>query len=215
MKAEDVENELKRLKLIHLTESELAAYCRQQLDPLLRARAEAHLDQCFICERQLHLLREENQLLDNREITSEEAAFVDDLMERIGVSRAARRAEIQERSSLQERLAECLRQMVASWQTRFAVALRADSGQEVWRWQSEDDLLRARATIEKKGDLIICVSSNDMRLEGAHINIRLGQFSQKIALHRTSASEVEAKVSVAWRRRPRRMADMSIEIIWE
>src|ERR1044072_9763372 len=87
MKTEDLENELRNIKLTHLTESELAAYCDQELDPIRRARAEAHLKQCFICERQLALLREESATLSNQQITADDVALVERLMQQIGGGR--------------------------------------------------------------------------------------------------------------------------------
>src|SRR5205085_402441 len=81
-----LENELRNLKYLHLTESELAAYCDQELDQMRRARFEAHLKQCFICERQLRLLREENAALSNRQISAADVAFVERLMEQMGMA---------------------------------------------------------------------------------------------------------------------------------
>lgn len=220
MAKKNLENELRNLKNIHLTESELAAYSDQELDQTRRALADAHLKQCFICESQLVLLREESEALDNRAATAEDVALVERLMEQMGSApkpSAADPAEIAKEIPLQERLAEYLRQMVASWQIDFGRgALRGEAvqGEEVWRWQSEDGKLQARATIEKNADLTIHFSSNRMELEGARLNIRLGNLSQEITLRRVSESEVDAKVAVPWpERTPKNMADISIESV--
>lgn len=221
MKTDDLENELRNLKLLHLTESELAAYCDQELGQIRRARMEAHLKQCFICERQLALLREESAALSNREITVEDVALVERLMEQMGLTAkasaaAARVTEIADRVPMQERLAEYLQQMVENWRIFFRQGARrggTDQGEEVWRWQSEDGRLQARAIMEKNADLTIHFSSIEIDLEGARLNIRLGQLSQEITLQRVSESEVHAKVAVPWRQRPRNMADISIESI--
>jgi len=216
----NLENELRNLKNIHLTESELAAYSDQELDQTRRALADAHLKHCFICESQLVLLREESEALDNRATTAEDVVLVERLMEQMGSApkpSAADPAEIAKEIPLQERLAEYLRQMVASWQIDFGRgALRGEAvqGEEVWRWQSEDGKLQARATIEKNADLTIHFSSNRMELEGARLNIRLGNLSQEITLRRVSESEVDAKVAVPWpERTPKTMADISIESV--
>lgn len=220
MAKNNLENELRNLKNIHLTESELAAYSDQELDQTRRALADAHLKQCFICERQLVLLREENEALDNRATTTEDVALVERLMEQMGSApkpSAARPAEITKAIPVEERLAEYLRQMVASWRICFgqgAIRGEADQGEEVWRWQSEDGKLQARATIEKNADLTIHLCSNEMDLEGARLNFRLGNLSQEITLRRVSESEVAAQVAVPWPyRQGNVMADISIESV--
>jgi hypothetical protein len=213
--ADDLENELRNLKLGHLSESELTAYCDQELAPMRRARVEAHLKQCFICERELALLREESAALSNPQITAEDVGLVERLMEQMGVGQPPR-AETAKGSSLRERLAEYLRQMVASWQIQFAeeaTRSAADQGEEVWHWQSADGKLRARAILEKNADLTIHFTSNESETEGMRLNVRLGPFSQEITLQRISESEVYAKVVVARRQRPRKLEDIAIEIV--
>jgi hypothetical protein len=117
---------------------------------------------------------------------------------------------------MQERLADYLQQMVESWRIFFRQPARrggTDQGEEVWRWQSEDGKLQAQAVMEKNADLTIHLSSNEIGLEGARLNIRLGQLSQEMTLQRVSESQVHAKVAVPWRQRPRNMADISIESV--
>lgn len=219
MKTDDLENELRNLKLTHLTGSELASYCDQELDQIGRARAEAHLKQCFICERQLALLLEESAALSHRQVTAEDVALVERLMEQMGSApkpSAAGPAGIAKGIPLQERLAEYLRQMVASWRIYFGQgALRgeADQGEEVWRWQSEDGRLHARAMMEKNADMTIRFSSKEMDLEGASLHFRLGSLNQETTLRRISESEVAAQVAVPWPYRQGNMADISIESV--
>jgi hypothetical protein len=207
---DDLENELRNLKFRHLSESELTAYCGQELAPMRRVIVEAHLKQCFICERQLALLREEIAALSNPQITAEDVALVERLMEQMGVGQPTAKG-----ISLRERLAGYLRQMVASWQIQFAqAAMRGgNEGEEVWRWQSEDGKLQARAVLEKNADLIIHFSSSEGELEGVRLNVRLGPISNKITLRRISESEVYAKVEVPRRQRPRELEDIAIEIV--
>ncbi|HEX8088277.1 MAG TPA: hypothetical protein VF762_05460 [Blastocatellia bacterium] len=217
MKTDDLENELRNLKLIHLTESDLVAYCDQQLNRIRLARAEAHLKQCFICERRLALLREENAALNNQEFTANDVALVDRLIERTGLAQepaAAKPLETVIPGPMQERLAECLREIVTGLRIFFMrepVPRAAGQGEEVWRWESEDGRLQSRAIMEKNSDLTIHFSSSEIDLEGARLNVRLGQMSQEITLRRISESEVHAKVAVPWQYRKRNMADISIE----
>ena len=216
MKADDLENELRNLKFTHLTESEMAAYCDQELDQIGLGRAEAHLKQCFICERQLELLREESAALRNRVITSEDEALVERLMQQTGLAQkpsAARPAGIHLETPLRERLTEYLQQMVADWQIQFKPVRRSDQGEEVWRWRSEDGHVRARAKMEKNADLTLHFSSNEMELEGASLHFRLGSLNQETTLRRISETEVAAQVAVPWPYRQGNMADISIEVV--
>lgn len=217
MKTDDLENELRNLKFTHLTEAELAAYCDRELGQIGLARAEAHVKQCFICERQLELLREENAVLSQRVIAPEDVAFVERLMKQQGglaeEPSIEMSAETARELPLRDRLAEYLRRMVLNWQAEFAQVRRVDRGERVWSWQSEDGKLQARATIETNADLTIRFSSNEMELDGARVNIRLDKLSQQLTLQRVSESEVAAQVAVPWEYRQGNMADISIEIV--
>jgi len=211
MKADNLENELQNLRFMHLTEAELAAYCDQESDAFTSARVEAHLKQCFVCERQLELLQEESAALDNPKLTAEDIAFVERLMEQVPDERFRERGgEI----PVREKLADYLRQMVASWQVTFEPVRRDFNVQrDLWQWQSQDGKLQARATMEENGDLTIHIYSNAMELEGTRFKVRLGLLSQEITLQQISDSEVAAKVAVPWQQRQGDMADLSIESI--
>lgn len=213
MKPDDLENELRDLKLTHLTASELAAYCYQQPDQIGRARMEAHIKHCFICERRLALLQEDRAALGNREITTDEVAFVERLMKQMGLAQKPSNDK-PDAVLLQERLADYLRQMMESWRISFmreAVRDKIDPGEELWRWQSEDGKLQARAFMETNADLIIHFSSNEMDMEGTRLHVHLGLFNQEITLRRVSESEVTAKIGVPWQYRPGNLAELSIE----
>jgi hypothetical protein len=220
MKRKDLENELRNLKFIHLTESELVAYCDEERNQIRRARMEAHLKQCFICERQLELLRKESEALRNRQITDEDIALVDQMIQLAQKSVVAETKE----ASLQERLTEYLRQVVESWRASFmkeavrgsqrkTVQREAVQREEVWQWQSKDGCLQVRATMEKNADLTIHFSSNEIDLDGARLNVHLGKLSREITLERVSESEVYAKVAVPRQYRRGGIADIFIESI--
>lgn len=223
MRTHNLEDDLRNLKFTHPTDVELTAYCDQELDPMRRARVELHVKECFRCEKELALLLEESAALSHGHISAEDVALVERLVERLMEQTeltpkpsSAGLAETAKEIPLRERMEEYLRQMLASWQICFGQgALRGgpDEGEEVWRWQSEDGNVQARATIEKNADLTIHFSTNQMALEGARLNIRLGALSQEIILRQVSESEVEATVVVPWRQRPRDMADISIESV--
>lgn len=204
MKTDDLENELRNLKFTHLTEGELVAYCDQELDRIGLARAEAHVKQCFICERQLVLLREENAALARRVISDDDVAFVDRLLEQ---TRPAPSGRLTRDVPIRELLKEYLQQLTASLQ----VAFKPVRGEVVWQWQSPDHRLQAHATIEKNADMTIHFSSSEMELEGAHLHFRLGSFYQETTLRRVSESEVATEVIVPWPNRQGKIA-LSIEV---
>ena len=225
MKTDDLENKLRRLKLVHLTESELTAYCDERLAPAARARAEAHLKQCFICKELLLLRREEQDALSGHEITTEDVALIERLMAESAAERRAPTAwpvANAEGMPVQERLTEYLRPMVASWKTFFkqqaarsaseSQPLRRVSGQgkEVWQWQSDDGRLWAQAMVETHTDLTIHFYSSEMTLEGASFQVRLGPVDELVTFERLSDSELYGKVAVP-RQPPRHMAKLSIE----
>jgi hypothetical protein len=217
MTPNNLEDELRTLRLAHLTEAELAGYCDQGLDLMRRARVEAHVKDCFRCEQELALLLEESAALNNRQITAEDVALVERLMEQKGpATTVANPAEIANEIPLRERLAEYLRQMVAGWQMDFGHGtLRGalDQGEEVWRWQSEDGRLQVRAMIEKNADMTIRFSSSEMELGGTHLRFGLGELNQETTLQKVSESEVAAQVAVPWQYRQGNIANISVQII--
>jgi hypothetical protein len=216
MKTDDLKNKLRSLKLIHLTESALTAYCDQELDAASRALAEVHIKQCFICARKVDLLREEDAALQRREISAEDEALVERLMAESKPRRqspSARPVANAQGIPVEQRLTEYLRPMVASWQTFFSqqpTSHLAGQSEEVWQWQSEDGYMRARAMLETSTDLTIHFSSSEMQLEGTRLHVRLGPVEKQTTLRRVSDSEVYAKVAVP-RQHPRKMAALSIK----
>jgi hypothetical protein len=216
----NLENELRNLKFIHLTESEIEDYCDKELDPMRRARVEAHVKECFRCERQLAVLLAESAALDTRATTAADVAIVERLMDQMGLApkpSASDPVNPTKEIPLAERLAEYLRQMVASWRLSFGQGVlrgEADQDEVVWRWQSEDGRAQAHAIMEKNADLAIHFSSNEMTLEGARLHFRLGSMNQELMLRRISESEVTAQVAVPWQyRQGRNLTDISIEIV--
>src|SRR5262245_35522743 len=120
MRTNDLENELRSLKLAHLTEGELVAYCDQITDQVQHARIEVHLKQCFICRRQVELLSEERLALNRREVTAEDVALVERLTDQVQTSPAPTATETARfEVPVGEWLAEYLRQLTASWRLSF------------------------------------------------------------------------------------------------
>ncbi len=220
MKLEDISEKLRDARFGHLTEDELDSYRERSLDDIGRARADAHLKLCFICERRLLLLKQESAALDKGEITAADAALVKRVMQEVpnrGEPDGSRPVEGAGRLLLSKRLAEYLRQVVASWEASFSpmkpVYRGVQTGKEVWRWQSEDGVLKAWAVLEKNADLAIHFSSGEPGLEGARIKVRLGPFSQEITLQRLSELEVHARFAVPKEKRRKNLAGISIDLV--
>jgi len=214
----DLKEGMNIAKLVHLSAGELVGYRDGTLDNIALARAEAHLELCLICEESVDLLREELAALEGAEITPDHLALIKGMLRSGEVPREAPRSDFTEpmRLSLPEWLAESLRQVVASWRAYFAplrpVHREGESGREVWRLQG-DSVLKAWAVFEKNTDLTIHFSSNELGLEGAHFKVGLGRFNREIILERISESEVYAKVVVPKQKRPKNLADISVEIV--
>jgi hypothetical protein len=214
MRTDDLENELRNLKFAHLDERELVAFCDQELDEIGRVRAEAHLKQCFICERRVALLLEESAALGQQHVSDEDVALVERLMEQVASEPSPSAAgPAANEIPLQERLAEYLRLLAASLQIAFTPTRRAEPDEAVWSWQTPDGRLQARAIMQKNADMVIHFSSNEMELEGAHLRFRRGALNQETTLRRVSESEVGAQITVPWEYRQHSTADIFIEII--
>lgn len=214
MNTDDLENELRDLKFVHLTESEMAAYCDEELDQIGRARVEAHVKQCFVCERELELVREEGAAISSHQATADEVAFVERLMEQIGAAQKPPPATAAKGVTVQERLAEYLRPMVESLQIAFKPVRRhVGRGKEVWRWQSDDGRFQAHATIGEDAEMVIDFSSSDVELDGMRLDVRIGQLHQQITLRRVPGSGPQATVTVPRQYRPGVGDNISIEII--
>jgi hypothetical protein len=217
METKDLENELRNLKFAHLKESELTAYCDEELDDSRRARVEAHLKQCFRCERQLELLRQESAALSRGELSADDLALAERLMRQTGlaqVSPSASPEKITRESPFYKWLSDSLQQMVANWQLSFKAARHSTKSDVVWEWQSADGRLRGRATLAKNADMIVHISSNDMAMEGVRLRFRVGSLNQELLLQPISESEVAAQIAIPWPYRQGNMlTDVSIEIV--
>jgi hypothetical protein len=215
MKVDKMEKKLRDAKFRHLTEDELDSYHDQKLDIISQAWANAHLRMCLICEQRLELLKEENSILNNREITTDDVALVRRVIQQTGRQQAA--ASHARGVPLKERFPDYLRQLAESWHSFFMQqrAVRATRGnsEAIWHGQSEDGFMKAHATLEKDASLTIHFSSDDLSLKGLRFNVSLGSMSREISLQPVSNSEVYAKVKIARRQLPINLADIKINPI--
>lgn len=216
MKVDDMENRLRNAKFRHLTEDELNYYHDQKLDIIGQAWADAHLQICLICEQRLNLLKEENSILKNQEVTADDVALVRRIMQQTGRQHQSPDSHTKA-VPLEDRFPDYLRQLVDSWHSFFIQqqALRAKRGSSkaIWHGQSEDGFMKAHATLERDASLTIHFSSDDLSLKGLRFNVSLGSMSREISLQLVSNSEVYAKVKIARRQLPINLADIKIKPI--
>jgi hypothetical protein len=163
MSFEDLEKNLKGVKFAHLTEEELDAFCDRELDEIDMVRAEAHLGLCLICESQVEVLMAERAAMENREVTAEDVAFVRRALQKRGLQQRAadsKPAEDTTGPTLLDQLGEYLREAAMNWQAHFLAQQAHRGPTKIWRWQSDDGVLKARGVLEDNADLTIHFSSN-------------------------------------------------------
>ncbi|HYJ89016.1 MAG TPA: hypothetical protein VEW46_23320 [Pyrinomonadaceae bacterium] len=195
MGSQDIEQLLESAKYKHLSDATLVSYRDSDLDEIAVALADAHLRLCLVCDRRLTFLREEETALT---ITEQPEINPRDYFH----------TEIQ-------RLAFYFNDLLTAWIVPFSkTAMRgAGDGDEVWRYESEDGLLRGWAILESDASLTVHFSSPELVWEGARIRFRLGPFSKEVTLQREGESGVAAKIKIPRRERAKKMADISIEVV--
>lgn len=215
MKLDDLETALKNARFQHLTEDELDSYHEQNLDDISRARAEAHLSLCLVCERRLALIKEESAALAEQRITDEDVALVRHVMQQLKPHETRSDAQAETNPPLSDRLDEYLQQATASWRAHFMqrATLRGsvDKVEVIWRWQSDDGVFKAHAILEENANLTIHFSSTDTDLKCWRLKISIGPLSRESEFGRVSESEVCARIEISRQERPGDMTDISIE----
>lgn len=195
MDTQDIEQLLKNAKYAHLSEATLLSYRDSQLDEIGVVLADAHLNLCLVCDRRLDFLREEAAVLT---MTAEPERSAGDYFH----------TEMQ-------RLASYIDDLLNAWMVLFRQpAMKgAGDGDEVWRYESEDRLLKAWAMLESDASLTVHFASTELAWEGARIRFRLGPFSKEVTLQREGDSGVSAKIEIPRPERAKNMADISIEVV--
>lgn len=208
MEPKDIEQFLKGAKFRHLSEQTLVSYRDHELDEIGVTLADAHLRLCVICERRLTYLREEAEAVESYELTEKDRALIKETI---------RQTEPQpEPPDILQRLASYFEALVAAWVLPFSeAAVRGTKGGDViWKYESEDGLLTARAELEKNANLSVHFSSTELAWKGVRLRFRLGRFSKEVTLQqREGDSYVSAKIVIPRRDRPKKMNDISIEVL--
>ncbi len=212
MGSEDIEQFLKKAKYRHLSEATLVSYRDSQLDEIELALADAHMRLCEICERRLTFLREEAEALESYQVTEKDRAFVKEAIRKV---EAGTNPPANGQSKI-ERLRSYIEALVAAWVLPFSKAAVRGSkdGDVVWKYQSEDGLLTAWAVLEKNANLSVHFSSPELVWEGVRLRFQLGRFTKEVTLQqREGDSNVSAKIVIPREKRPRKMHDISIEVL--
>ena len=214
MKPDDLQSKLRGLKFTHVTQDELAAYSDHELNQIGCARVESHIRGCFICQRELDLLREESLALRERAVTPpQDAALIERLTQQLRPDEEnPNQTATTQPTPVRETFADYSNKIVGNWQVDFSPVKLGNHRDEVWGWQSEDGTLRARATQKKDTDLTIHFSTGDMNLEGARLFFQMRSLKQEVTLLRISESKVGAQVVVPRPYPQGHLATISIEI---
>ncbi len=209
MNHNNIESILRNVKFVHLTDDELDAYRDNELGGIPLVRGEAHLKLCIICERRLEVFREEQMAIYQEEITSDDIAMVNQLLQQIPMRKDAPPSEQPNvlPVPLRERLSKALRLMGESLQDLFKktsgeelLALQCAPPEEkvrkVWECQEPDSSIKGAAFLDINGDLQFIISSEKMELQGTRLRLRIksteGEIEQEVTLQPMSKTEVGA-----------------------
>jgi hypothetical protein len=209
MGSEDIEQFLKKAKYRHLSEATLVSYRDSQLDEIDVALADAHLRLCEICERRLTFLNEEAEALESYEVTEKDRALIRETIRQM-------EPQSEPPDNILQRLASYFETLVAAWVLPFSqAAVRGTKGGDViWKYKSEDGLLTSWVELERNANLSVHFSSSELAWKGVRLRFRLGRFTKEVTLdQREGDSNVSAKIVIPRRERPKKMDDLSIEIL--
>lgn len=212
MELEDIEQLLENAKFSHLSEATLISYNDNQLNKVGQALADAHLKLCLICERKLAFLKGEQEALESYVLTEEDRA---------SIRQPTRKPEPKTRATdyIQpeiDRLTAYIKNMLDAWSVVFSKpAMRGvKDGDEVFRHESKDGLFTVWVMLETKdASLTFHFSSPELAWDGAKLRFRLGRFHKEVALQREGDSRVVARIEIPRRDRPKKMNDISLEVV--
>jgi hypothetical protein len=219
MNIKNIEKTLKDAKFCHLTEENLIAYRDQKLDTTLQTLAESHLQLCLICQKRLQLFEEERAALENYEVPPDEIALIRHVLQQTNVqSHKASKSELSTNDKkIKTGLLAYLRDATLNWQAHF-MQMKVLPGNprvtgEVWRWQSEDKVLTARANLQRDSTLVFQLSSGDLSFAGVRLSISLGLQHRITTLRRVSKLKLRAQVEIPESQHLGNLTDLSIEIL--
>ena len=223
MSENDLENDLTNAKYRHLTKVEIGSYRDKKLDGITLALAEAHFKLCPVCERRLALISEpivelNDEELRGVEITAADIALARRVINKTRFDESSPASKITDAAdALFEKVAGYMRQVEAGLQAFFGQLRPAhrggESGKKLWRSQSEDGTMKAWLVFEKNTDLTFHFSLKAPGLEGRRIKLKLGRFTEEIALQPSTDNELYARFAVPREKRPRDLTAISIEML--
>jgi hypothetical protein len=211
MRPEDIEQLLEKAKFSHLSEATLVSYRDKQLDKIGLALADAHLRLCLTCDRRLTFLKEEQEALESYVITEEDRASIAQSIRKP----EPKRGVTDHISTEIDRLTAYIKDMLDAWSVVFSQpAMRgAKDGDEVFRHESKDGLFAVWVMLETDASLTFHFSSPELAWDGAELRFRLGRFKKEVTLQCEEDSRVAARIEIPRRERPRKMNDISVEVV--
>lgn len=210
MEPREIEQALKNARFRHLSEATLISYRDNRLDEIGREMADAHLNLCLLCEKELDFLKAEQEGLENYELTGGDRKLIQRVLDRSEAEQQA--PAVPEPSAVsRERLAAGLNELTAAWVAHFGRGSVGGGDEERFRFESE--VLTVSGEMGRDSSLTVQFSSTYLFLEGEKIRFQLGRFTEDLTLIREGDIEVNARVEIPQEQRASKMRDFSVRIV--
>lgn len=210
MEPREIEEVLKNAKFRHLSEATLISYHENRLDEVGRAMADAHLNVCLLCEKELDFLKGEQDALASYEVTETDRALIRRVLDQTEAGQNVPTTPAPS-AGPRARLAAGLNELTVAWIAHFSG--RQVGGDDAERFRFETEALTVWSEVGTDSNLTVQFSSPDLVLEGETIRFRLGPFTEDVTLEREGDLEVNARVKIPQDQRARKMKDFSVEVV--
>jgi len=213
----NVERLLKDAVLTHLTKDELGAYHDNAVDEVARARIEAHLSRCLICERKLAMMQETLATYHQETVTEKDVALVKALLRREPEDRERISREMA-LAALRVALTAAFTAWIKQHHIRVSLAgaeargLEARGLTEPQDGQMEDGSLRWRVVEEDSGELVVRFGSHRTELGGVNLVLKAGPIRKRFVLKPVTEDQVGAKVAFTRKERAELSEDAQLTI---
>jgi len=183
----NIERLLKRSVQRHLSEDELGAYHDNVVDEVSRARIEAHLGRCQLCERRYAMMREVLATYTQELLTEADVKWLQEI--------PGQKAERQmDPGAILGTALAALKAWIRGHRIRVALAGASAAGPaKRHHGKTEDGPLFWSITEEEWGDFVVRLGSHRMELAGVKLLLTAGSIKKTVALEPVGKSLDEAK----------------------
>ena len=211
MGPEDIDQLLENARFKHLSDATLVSYRDNQLDRIMLALADAHLEICLICDRKLTFLKGEAEARESYVVTEEDHAANEQFVREMSRGQSPW-------SFLQKQIERAKPYVADALNYWILVHSRApvrgsQKGNVKWKHESKDGVFKVWSVMETDRSLTVHFSSTDLNWEGIRIRFRLGPFRKEVTLEREGDLTVAAKINIPYRSLARKMNDASMEVL--